>query len=279
MIHHDAELLLAAGAVLDDLAPDEQAAYEVHRAGCAACAVAEDELALVLADLVLVVPERLPPPDLLAGIRRAIDAEDEVDEGRIAGAAGNPSPPLRLLPKAASPGAAGPPVVARPPRPVAGALALVAVLAIVAVGIGARSAGLQAELDRSEAVVERLRAELDGRGAVLAAAVDPAHVSVVLHPKAVAPDAQATVMYVPGTETAWVVAERLPTTGPGQGYQLWYADEAGVHGLQTVVYDGIGPFVAPLGVDLATSDAVMLTLEDAGGAQGEPGPQVVFGEL
>ena len=44
-------------------------------------------------------------------------------------------------------------------------------------------------------------------------------------------------------------------------------------------YDGRGPFVAPFGVDLADGAAAMVTLEPMGGATGEPGPQVVFGEL
>jgi hypothetical protein len=37
--------------------------------------------------------------------------------------------------------------------------------------------------------------------------------------------------------------------------------------------------MAPVGVDLAHSAAVMVTLEPSGGATGAPGPQVVFGEL
>jgi hypothetical protein len=65
----------------------------------------------------------------------------------------------------------------------------------------------------------------------------------------------------------------------GSGYQLWYADAAGVHGLQTVAFDGNGPFMAPIDADLASATAVMITLEKTGGATGDPGPQVVFGEL
>jgi hypothetical protein len=75
------------------------------------------------------------------------------------------------------------------------------------------------------------------------------------------------------------MARNLPATPSGHGYQLWYADAAGVHPLQTVSFDGSGTFVAPIGVDLADSTAVMITLEESGGALGAPGPQVVFGEL
>jgi hypothetical protein len=113
----------------------------------------------------------------------------------------------------------------------------------------------------------------------MAAAVDPAHVTVALESEPLAAGASAVVVFVPGTDSSWLVARDLPATPSGHGYQLWYADEAGVHPLQTVPYDGTGTFVAPLEVDLATSTAVMLTLEESGGAQGEPGPQVVFGEI
>jgi hypothetical protein len=278
VIGHDAALLLAAGAVLEDLEPAERDAYDAHRAGCDACAVAEDELGLVLADLALVVPERLPPPELLAGIRLAIDAEDRLPSVR-AGSPGLTS--AASLPPAAVP--APPPIARLTPRPSRGpfvaALGLAAVVGIVAVGLGIRGVGLQAEADRSAALVEQLRGELAGRGAAVAAVLDPAHVAVALHPEALAPAAAASVVFVPGTDKAWIVAEGLPATTPGTGYQLWYADAAGVHGLQTVAFDGSGTFVAPLGVDLAAGDAVMVTLEDAGGATGQPGPQVVFGEL
>ena len=110
-------------------------------------------------------------------------------------------------------------------------------------------------------------------------AMNPTHVTVALHGEAIAPAAEAAVMFVPGNDTSYVVARNLPATPSGHGYQLWYADAAGVHPLQTVSFDGNGTFVAPVGVDLADSSAVMITLEESGGAQGEPGPQVVFGEL
>ncbi len=113
----------------------------------------------------------------------------------------------------------------------------------------------------------------------MTAALNQRHVTVALHAEPLAPSAEAAVVYVPGAGSSWIVARNLPATPAGHGYQLWYADDSGVHPLQTVSFDGTLTFVAPLGVDLADSSAVMITLEDAGGAQGEPGPQVVFGEL
>ena len=95
----------------------------------------------------------------------------------------------------------------------------------------------------------------------------------------VAPAANAVVVYRPGTGDAFLMADHLPATPDGMVYQLWAADADGVHPLGTFRYDGDGPFLAPFGVDLGTSAAAMVTLEPVGGAIGEPGPQVVFGEL
>ena len=295
MIHSDAERLLAAGAALDDLAPDERAAYEQHAAGCAACRGLEGELAAVLADLALVVEERQPPADLLTGIRHAIAAED----GRM-GTTHDGSSPHRIT-LAAAPGTTSPtgssiggeamPPSRQPiPLPIGrgargsrriamAAVGIAAALALVAVGLGARTASLQDELDAAAAQVAILRAQVSDQGGVVVAAMNPQHVTVALHAEPLAPSASATVVFVPGTTSAYLVAQDLPATPSGHGYQLWYADDAGVHPLQTVSYDGQGPFVEPLGVDLGSSAAVMITLEESGGSTGEPGPQVVFGEI
>ena len=145
-----------------------------------------------------------------------------------------------------------------------------------------RTVGLQQELDQSVAQVSALRAEIQGvEGAVMAAAMNPQHVTVALESEPLAAGASAVVVFVPGTDSSLMSSPRTsPATPSGHGYQLWYADAAGVHPLQTVPYDGNGAFVAPLDVDLASGTAVMITLEESGGAQmGEPGEQVVFGEL
>ena len=155
-------------------------------------------------------------------------------------------------------------------------LGLAAAFAIAAVGLGARSIALQRDIDQAGAQVAGLEERLAGRGDDLA--MDPGHVAVALQAEALAPARRPPSCTCRG-RTARIVADHLPATPSGQGYQLWYADAAGVHPLQTVAFDGNGAFVAPLEVDLAKAAAVMITLEDAGGATGDPGPQVVFGEL
>jgi hypothetical protein len=158
-------------------------------------------------------------------------------------------------------------------------LGIAAAIALVAVGLGARTIGLEDELRQASARVAALEAQVSGQGGAVLAAANPDHVTVALHAEAEAPAATAMVMFVPGTSSAYLVARDLPATPAGHGYQAWYADAAGVHPLETETFDGNGPFIAPLDVDLASATAVMLTLEDSGGSRGEPGPQVVFGEL
>jgi hypothetical protein len=277
VIHDHGTQLLAAGAMLDDLAPDEVVAYEAHRAGCLDCRRLEAELDHVLADLALVVPERVPPADLFGAIQRALAADGP---GARSGAV--PLAPAVAERPAGRPGAA--PSAAsrlrtRSRAPLIGSLGLAAALAVVAIGLGSRAASLESDLAATGARVAALEAALVAEQDAVTVAANPARVSVALHGDALAPDAQAAVVFLPGTDDSFLVARNLPATPAGHGYQLWYADGAGVHPLQVVSWDGEGTMIAPIGVDLADSAAVMLTLEPEGGAQGEPGPQVVFGEL
>jgi hypothetical protein len=290
VIDRQSEHLLAAGAALGDLEPDEAAVWLAHREGCTECRDLESELTLVLEDLALVVPERVPPPYLLEAVRRSIRAADSVPAADAVPAARAEAGSQGIAPVTAPASldearrrrASGPGFR----RPSLALVGLAAAFAIAAGGFGARSLALQADLDRAGtevaalgAEVTALEARLAGSGAVMATVMDPGHVTVALHAEPLAPAAAAMVTYVPGTSRAYLVADQLPATPAGHGYQLWYADAAGVHALQTVPFDGDGAFVAPLGVDLSGAAAVMVTLEDEGGATGEPGAQVIFGEI
>ena len=113
----------------------------------------------------------------------------------------------------------------------------------------------------------------------MAVVADPAHETASLHAEPIAPGVESVVVFRPGTADAYLMATDLPPTPAGKVYQLWYADAAGVHPLGTFHHDGSGPFIAPFNVDLGESVAAMVTLEPEGGAQGTPGPEVIFGEL
>jgi anti-sigma-K factor RskA len=250
---------LAAGAALDDLDATERAALDAHLASCVSCQALVAELDDVLADLALVAPVVAPPPslrmDVLERLREPADA------------------PARIpFPTRAT---------TTPARRLAtwGAVGLAAALGVVAVGLGARTVQLDRDLAATTAALAAAQTRDDQTAAAMALVADPAHVTAALHAEPVAPIASAVVLYRPGSTDAFLMATDLPPTPDGKVYQLWWADADGVHALGTFVYDGQGPFVAPFGVDLADGAAAMVTLEPTGGATGEPGPQVVFGEL
>jgi anti-sigma factor RsiW len=250
---------LAAGAALDDLDPTERAELDAHLARCSSCAALGAELDDVLADLALVAPEMRPPASLQADLLATIRAE-------------SPAPRVQPFRR---PAPAGPVV----PHPAWGGapwrlaaltgLAAAAVLAVALAGLGMRIQSLGGELDT-------LRTALAADEAVIAVAANPDHRTASLH----APSGpSATVVWLPGTRDAWLVSRDLPATPSGRVYQLWHADGTGVHPLGTFSHDGSGTLATSFGVDLSESAAVMVTLEPVGGAQGEPGPEVVFGEL
>lgn len=247
---------LAAGAALDDLDPDERRTFDAHVAGCGDCASLSRDLDDVLGELALAAPLLTPP----LALRRSVVGALAVTDGSLRGW----QPALRQT------GSLEP---ARRWRLGAfGALAAAAALAVVAVGLGAQSVRLSEE-------VTVARSELDEQAAAMAVIADPGHRTASLTAEPVAPVTNAVVVFRPGSTESFVMADDLPPTPAGMVYQLWYADDAGVHALGTFHHDGEGPFLARFGVDLASSAAAMVTLEPEGGAVGEPGPQVVFGEL
>ena len=264
---HGALAELAAGAALDDLEPAERAALDAHLASCSSCQALVADLDEVLADLALAAPELQPPAslrgDVLDGLRAA-------------------SPPDMTSPQGGRPATIAT-LAVRPARrdraAAVAALGLAAVLGVVAIGFAARTVQLTDEVAGVTAALAATERRTAEEIAAMRLVTDPAHVAAALQAESVAPAASAVVLYRPGAADAYLLASGLPSTPDGQVYQLWWADASGVHALGTFSYDGEGPLVAPFGVDLADGTAAMVTLEPAGGATGEPGPQVVFGEL
>lgn len=261
---------LAAGAALDDLDPDERRILEAHLADCPPCARLSAELDDVLADLVLVAPEMRPPASLLPELRAALTG---MSTALAPAASGGGTIPFPLGGERTRPPRAGD---ARSPRRgrsggrltnLAG-LAAAAAFAIIAVALGMRAQALDTQLAAAQL-------ELQQEQAILATMADPDRRTASLEAPA---GPAATVVWVPGGD-AWLLADGLPATPDGRVYQLWHADASGVHPLGTFTHDGSGTLVAAFGVDLADSVAAMVTLEPVGGAVGEPGPEIVFGEL
>jgi hypothetical protein len=262
---HTALRQLAAGAALDDLDAAERAELDRHLSSCAPCRRLSSDLDDVLGELALVAPVMSPPGHLRTSVLAALH-----ESPAYAG------PAQRALPA---------PVAIRAGRRREdrlgrwAPLGLAAVFAVVAVGLGARAWQLSGEMATTRTALADVQAQLEARQAAVALVADPTHVTVALHAEPIAPAANAVVMFRPGTTDAYLMVDALPATPAGQVYQLWFADAAGVHALGTYHHDGQGPFVAPFGVDLGDGAAAMVTLEPEGGVVGEPGPQVVFGEL
>ncbi len=268
MIEHDPFIHLVAGRELGGLDDAEAIELDRHLVGCAHCAAEARAFEGTMAALALLVPSRRPPESLQGSIMTAIQAVAPATD------------PLPARPRAVVDD--GGPLWRRWllrswPRPLTAGLA--AALVIVSLGTWRGVVGLETELDQQRGSVAAAQGRLATQGAAMAVALDPKHVTAALAPEAIAPTAIAQVVYRPGTDQAYLIADRLPATPPGKVYELWYADVSGVHGLAMVAFDGTGALIVPFGVDLAGKAAAMVTLESAGGAQGTPGPQVVFGDL
>jgi Anti-sigma-K factor rskA, C-terminal/Putative zinc-finger len=158
-------------------------------------------------------------------------------------------------------------------------LAAAAALAIAVGALGANAAGMRDDLETATRERDAAVAQLATSDQAMAVVLAPDHATATLTPDPRAGQATVYVVYRPGTPEAWLMAGDLPPTPPGKVYQLWSADAAGVHALTTFTCDGGHACMAPFGVDLAAAKAAMITLEPDGGARGEPGPQVAFGEL
>lgn len=265
MIDHFACREFAAGAVLEDLDPLEREQLDEHLAGCSACQSIAGQLREVVWDLALLTPDVEPPISLQRSVLEAVRASEPT-------------------PIASARSARAVSEVPRRPRWSSVAFgAPAAVLAVVAIGLGARVIALTDEnavaVAAAADVAADAQAQLVAREGAMAVLIDPDHEVAPLTAEALAPDARAVAVFEPGTTESYVMVADLPPTPAGHVYQLWVADTAGVHPLGTFHHPGGTAFVAPFGVDLATSDAAMITLEPDGGSVGEPGPQVVFGTL
>jgi len=255
---------LAAGAALDDLDAAERISLRAHLGFCGPCR--DDATALVdtAGLLALAAPRRLPPASLRGGVMAAIAA------------AGNR--PVDI-PTAVVDLEAIRRERTRYRRLSFAGLAAAAAFAIAVAGLGASAARLQGDLDAAAGARDAALAQLATSDAAMSVVLAPDHATALLTPDPMAAGATVYVVFRPGTTEAWLMAGQLPATPAGKVYQLWWADEAGVHALTTFTCDGSHACLAPFGVDLAAATATMITLEPVGGAQGEPGPQVAFGQL
>ena len=280
MNDHERFLQLIAGRELGGLDAAESAELDEHLAGCAACSLEVRRMADATAEMALAAPVRQPPAGMRSSILAAIHAEAAAPAPIAAAAApADPSPARRSGTALRDGPSAGWLARLRGSGLGLAAAGLAAILVIVSLGLGARALDLQSQLDAQNRAAATAQQRLAALAGAIVVALDPGHASANLEPEAGAPSAIAQVVFRPGTDQAYLIADRLPPTPAGHVYQLWYADATGVHPLSTFAYDGNGAFIEPFGVDLGGKTAAMVTLETAGGSTGQPGPQVVFGQL
>jgi anti-sigma-K factor RskA len=267
----------APAYALGALDADERAAFEVHLAGCAACAADVRAHAEVAAALAHAAAGGTPAPPAL---RARILAEARRSRLTVAdgGAAGRPVAP--------------PPGRAAGPRPTAAArvpwLAAAASL-VLAAGLGAawgreRAARARADLALADAVRAagdraELARRLAERDSLVAALTEP--------------DVRVARLAATGAEPAmrltWnrrrgvviVTASALPAPGPGRTYQLWgIAGRGAPQSLGVFAPDAEGRVRAVLRVPAgAAMDAVAVTEEPAGGSARATTAVVMAGAL
>ena len=272
---HRAFRELAAGAALDDLEPTESATLAGHLATCTACRLDSTALADVAGLVALAAPARRPPATLRGSVLAAIAAADRPAPLQPRPVAGRSGAPIDLATAAASLRASA----RRWQRAGIIAIAASVVLALASGSLIIQNRALDGQLSTAAAARDAAVAQLASNTAAMTVVLAPDHATVALQPRSLAPSAVAYVVYRPGQKDAWLMATGLPATPTGSVYELWAADATGVHAGPTFTCAASGPCLAPFGMDLAGMSAAMVTLEPAGGAVTEPGPQLVFGNL
>lgn len=240
---------LAALALGERLAPEEQEQLLAHLALCAACRRRLDSYAAVARLLPLAAPEAAPSPEL---------------RGRILAAAAGGSVPV-------APAGAPAPRWRRLLRP-ALALALVALIALGAAQ-SVRVGQLEAQLAEQQA-----RSAANGRLVIAAFGNDDA-VEIALEATAAAPGASGRAFVSPGEPAAAIYARRLPPLPAGQEYQVWVEHAGGVTSAGRITVNDEGRAWRPLRPDVPLGAVVRLfvTTEPAGGSPQPTGAEVLSG--
>jgi len=216
---------LTAGYALDALDPDERSAYEAHLSDCGHC---QQELASFWTTTeALAVAASGPEPS--AALRERILADVRAEPQNVV-----PFEPRR-----------------RRVAPVLGAVAAVA--AVVALGIGLWASDLSSELDDTRAALARER-----EAAQLL--VDPAAETVALQ--------QGAGRLVVGADgQAVLVVDGLEEAPAGKTYELWIVPGGDIAAASPAgLFPGEdGTEIVGLEGTLTAGDVVAVTVEDAGG--------------
>ena len=215
---------LTAGYALDALDSDERSAYEAHLASCEHCQQELESFWTTTEALAVAATGPVPSPALRERI--LADARAEPPQNVI------PLEPRR-----------------RRTAPVLGAVAAVA--AVVALAVGLWASNLSSDLDETRAALERERA-------VAAVLADPDARTVALAEGegrlVVGPDGQAVL-----------VVDGLGPAPAGKTYELWIAAEGGDPVPAGVFPGDDGREIALVDGTVDSGEVVLVTVEQAGG--------------
>ncbi|MDQ3554326.1 MAG: anti-sigma factor [Chloroflexota bacterium] len=248
---------LIAGGVLGGLDRSERVTVDEHLSACGACRRLDGQLSGVVMELSLCVEPRYAPPSLRRHVLTTLPVAQRGSGRRSLPAwSGRPSDWLGWAPVGLS-------------------FALAAALLVAGTGWST----VRSELEATRGLLAAATSEQSTQAAAMQVVADPAHATAWLEPSGAGFEHSVLLVYLPGSEQAYLVASRLPVTPQGRVYQFWHADTMGVHAGLTFSVTGTDVVLIPVDLDLSHAQAAMLTLEPVGGAQGKPGRDVVFGEL
>lgn len=207
---------LTAAYSLDALAAADARAYEAHLTRCERCRAELAELAEAASALAFAAPAPAPPPELRARILQQ--------------AARERSNVVPLRPRWATP-----------------ALAVAAVAACAAIGLGIWAAALSGKLDRREAALSR-----QDRVARIVASPDSRRV-----------DFPQGTLVVTRTGEAALLLRNLAQPGSGRTYEAWVTDGGAPR--PAGLFKGGDVVSVPLDRPVGRTATVMVTKEKAGG--------------
>jgi anti-sigma-K factor RskA len=228
---------LTAGYALDALDPDERRAYEAHLEGCEQCR--EELAAFWQTTEALAVATSGPAPSA------------ELRDRILAGAREEPQVVVPLASRR------------RRTAPVLGAVAAIAAVAALAIGLWA--AGLSSDLDETRAALERERAT----AVVLA---DPESRSVSLQP-----GGDGRLVVTPEGRAVLVVDDLGPAPD-GKTYEMWVVSPGATPQRAGLFPGEDGRDVVPVDGTVEAGQVVLVTVEDQGGVDA-PTSEPILGTM
>lgn len=269
--------------VTDALEPAEREAFEDHLPGCERCRQEVDEFGETLARLT-VLDEVAPPPALKTSLMAAIGqvrplpplspaspVEPETNVRPVAeptAAGTEPEPEPTIAPRS---GLVDELAARRQQRRTRVLIGLVAAAVVAALALGGWAGVLQQRIGE---VAARTAAERAAETELFSAA-DVRVVSIEV------PGGGRASYTVSREQDRAMLAGALPATAPGKQYQLWTmdVDDSGAPVAESirpnVPFDG-GQDLRVLFAGVSDSEALAITVEDAGGAQ-TPTATTLFG--